>query len=85
MMTLLPKALAAFLAPLDDFPRVYVEPLREVVVHGPWWSSLAGLCGRRPQKNPISKKSDEDPIEIISTYGSKAVKIKTLLTKADLV
>jgi hypothetical protein len=84
-MSLLPKALAAVLAPMDDFPRLYSEPLREIIVHGPLWSTLAGLCGRRPPKTNTKKKTDDDPIEIVSNHGSKAIKVKTILTKADLV
>lgn len=83
-MSLLPKALAAVLAPMDGFPRTYSEPLREVIVHGPWWSSLVGVCGRRPSKSN-TKKTEEDPIEIVSSVGSKALKIKMVLTNADLV
>ena len=86
-MSLLPKALAAVLAPVEDFPRTYIEPLREIVVHGSLWSNLVGLCGRRPLKTATpKKKTDEDPIEIFTFTSGKATRIRTAtLTKADLV
>ena len=85
-MSLLPKALAAVLAPVEDFPRTYIEPLREIVVHGSMWSNLVGLCGRRPVKTVAPKKKDEDPIEIFTVTSGKATRIRTAtLTKADLV
>ncbi len=86
-MSLLPKALVTILAPVEDFPKLYVEPLREVIVHGSLWSNLVGLCGRRPPKTATpKKKTDEDPIEIYTVTSGKATRIRSAtITKADLV
>ena len=88
-MSLLPKALAAVLAPME-LPMTHTkpppQPLREIIIHGQLWASITGLCGRRPPKaSNNNKKTDEDPIEITSRQGSTAIKIKTVLRPADLV
>ncbi len=89
-MSLLPKALAAVLAPME-LPMTHAapppQPLREIVVHKElWWNPFVGLCGRRPPKTANNtKKTDEDPIEIISKQGSAAVKVRKVLRPADLV
>jgi hypothetical protein len=83
-MSLLPKALAAILAPYADIPRTYFEPLREIIVHNPW-------CGGRGKRvswwdaSKTKQKTEEDPVDVSTLKGITPMKIKKVLKPADLV
>jgi hypothetical protein len=87
-MSILPKALAAILAPYADIPRTYLEPLREIIVHNPW-------CGGRGKRvswwdsasssTRTKQKIDEDPVDVSSLKGITPMKTKKILKPADLV
>ena len=87
MVSILPKALVAILAPYMDIPRIYLEPLREIIVDRPW-------CGGRGRHrhsekqmavSPDIKKKEEDPIEIITNLRSSNSKARAFLRPADIV